>query len=88
MREVCRSEFADMLGDVIEVVEVDLFFFDDLFEEFGADAISIGTADFEEFVVIGDGLVFESDPRHELPTPALPEIPVSSESSADAMKSA
>ena len=34
------------------------------------------------------GLVFESDPRHELPTPALPEIPVSSESSADAMKSA
>ena len=48
-----------MFGNIVEVIEVDLFLVDDGFEEFRADAVAVVAADRQELVVLVDCVVFQ-----------------------------
>ena len=63
LRRVLRFEsgsirkFLDMAINIVKVIVVDLFFFNDIFKYFHADAVAIFAADEQELIVDIDGII-------------------------------
>jgi hypothetical protein len=59
LRQKSRSKRADMAGNIVEVVEMSLFFVDDCLKELHADAVAVLTTHEQELVVYIDGVIFQ-----------------------------